>query len=152
MDHTLASFVGKEFDLTGVETGTVAPEKDSWQTEAANTLTIILDGNAWMAKEDPSDGYRSSLASFEAVDPALIKNRFPACRVRARAVDPGPEDSEIVEFVDINTGKVVLEIGTANSSDYYPSFVANFNPEAMAHNTPERVAIREEVDKNWGTF
>ncbi len=29
---------------------------------------------------------------------------------------------------------VVLEVGTDNSDDYYPSFVANFQPENMATN------------------
>jgi len=43
-------------------------------------------------------------------------------------------ECDIIRFIDKTTGLVVLEIGTTNTDDYYPSFVGIFNPQNMAVN------------------
>lgn len=65
-----------------------------------------------------------------------MKNVFPPVRVvgRHRTVDEYGESSDVLELIDVGTGKTVVEVGTENDNDYYPSFVANFRPENMPPN------------------
>lgn len=63
-------------------------------------------------------------------------NVFVPIRVLARKK---PDDrygnvNDTLELIDVVTGKVVLEVGTDNTDDYYPSFVSAFWPEHMASN------------------
>lgn len=64
------------------------------------------------------------------------KNPFSGVKVLAhyRTSNRYNQSSEIMDFIDTSTGQVVLSIGTDYSDDYYPSFVANFNPAAMSIN------------------
>ena len=106
--------------------------------EDANAIRVRLDGRVYTAIEDPDDGYRSSLGQL-FVDESEIKNVFPPIRVLAKkkASDTwGVNDT--LELVDVVTGKVVVEFGTDNTEDYYPSFVAAFWPENMATNASEK--------------
>ena len=94
------------------------------------------DGVVYTAVEDPSDGYRSSMEKLFVSPNDDVRNVFPPCRVLARKK---PDDrwggkNDTLELIDIATGKVVMEVGTDNSDDYYPSFVSAFWPENMASN------------------
>jgi hypothetical protein len=44
------------------------------------------------------------------------------------------EKTDLLLFRSLATSKVVLEIGTANTDDYYPSCVLHFDPTALSHN------------------
>lgn len=137
----LEDLVG-EHELSGVDFGQRPPDLDRYQYDAANTMTFVLDGKAWMAIEDPGDGYRSSLADLvEATEP--VKNTFEPCRVvgRYRTEYSGGVD-DVLELIDALTGKTVLEVGTVNADDYYPNYVANFTPEHMAVNQGKSVPAR----------
>ena len=112
--------------LNGVDFGTVGDGYDQ-----ANTCTFIWNGKAYRAQEDPSDGYRSCLASIEQLTDSKVDNTFPQCLVRGEGMEGNTEG---IKFIDIVTGKVVLELGTDNYDDYYPYYVANFDPTAMAIN------------------
>ena len=107
--------------------------------EDANAIRFRLDGRVYTAIEDPSDGYRSSMGSLivnrkNKKDPMV--NVFPPVRVLVRKKPSSDyRASDILEFIDIATTKTVLEIGTDNSDDYYPSFVSAFWPEHMLINT-----------------
>ena len=46
----------------------------------------------------------------------------------------GKSENDVLELLDCKTGKTVLEVGTENTGDYYPCFVANWSPENMACN------------------
>lgn len=130
----LTDLIG-EHELTGVDFGELPPDRDNYRYESANTITFVLDGHAYCAMEDPSDGYRSSMRDIVEV-PNTVKNTFTPCRVLAQhrtKCDYG-HSSDVLECLDIVTGKVVLEVGTENDDDYYPSYVANFTPEHMAVN------------------
>lgn len=99
---------------------------------SASAISFRLDGVVYTAVEDEDDGYRSSLDRLIVQDDDhAIKNTFPAVQVVARIQRGSPE---VLEVIDSTTGKTVLEIGTDNCDDYYPSFRGSFWPENMAIN------------------
>ncbi len=106
--------------------------------EDSQSIRFRLDGKVYVAVEDPSDGYRSCMRDlYEST--ALMTNEFEPVRVVGRYVSSRDGDrSDILELIDVVTGKIVLEVGTDNTDDYYPSFVANFTPENMTVNRKER--------------
>lgn len=144
----LEDLVG-EHELTGVDFGTLPPDEDNYRYDTANTMTFVLDGHAYLATEDPSDGYRSCLADLMEV-PGPVANTFQPCLVLVRHRTQGSyaQSDDVLECVDIVTGKLVLEVGTENDGDYYPSYVANFTPEHMACNQPQSV---DAVDPHAGS-
>lgn len=119
-------------ELTGVERVTVPNQ--GWGYEDADFFSFVLDGVTYTAVEDPSDGYRSSMDRL-VVSAEKLVNQFPPCKVlgmmRPRY---GYNDSDILDLVDVVTGKVVLSIGTDNQDDYYPTFTAVWSPENMVAN------------------
>ncbi len=134
---TLESLVG-EHELSGVDTGHVNIS-DSWcGDEACETLTFVLDGETYTVTEDPSDGYRSAMRSL-VLGGVEVKNCFTPQKVICSYVSDGDGEygtaSDLLVMRDAVTGKDVLTIGTGNTDDYYPYFVANFNPAAMACNS-----------------
>lgn len=98
-----------------------------------------LDGIVYMAVEDPSDGYRSSMDELVIDEAATMKNTFGPVEVFARHRDKEDSDygsvDDVLELIDITTGQVILEVGTNCVDDYYPYFVARFSPEAMVINS-----------------
>ena len=88
---------------------------------------FVLDGVTVVAVEDEDDGYRSFLDEVR-VESGGVSNLFPPCSVI------GQMDEEILVFVDEDTKKTVLRVGTDNSDSYYPYFVSEFTPENMAIN------------------
>ena len=114
------------------------PEWEGADTlESCNVCRFRLNGTVYVVVEDPSDGYRSSMRAIKvAPKRTRMANRFPPVQVLCRHKDrSGYNQSDLLELIDVITAKVVLEVGTDNSDDYYPSFVANFQPENMATNT-----------------
>ena len=130
----LKDFKGK-YQLQGVDefTGTVK----TWGAnfEDCSAIRFKLDGIVYVATEDPDDGYRSYLGELK-IDEVDTKNPFSGVEVLAsyRDINKYNETSEIIDFIDTTTGEVVLSVGTDNSDDYYPCFVAHFNPLAMSIN------------------
>lgn len=124
--------------LDAVDANIVTPEpRHEWDTpEACDTLSFRLDGVVYVAQEDPSDGYRSMMEDLRTLpDGAEMRNVFQPHQVLAVYRDNrGHNSCEILELIDVVTGKVVLEVGTDNSDDYYPSYVASFQPEHLAAN------------------
>lgn len=133
-DVTLEDLLG-EHTLDAVDTFVEKVKIWGDEFEDANGIRFRLDGAVYTAVEDPSDGYRSSLGTLFLG--GEVTNVFPPVRVTARKKPDGKHDkNDTLELVDIATGKVVLEVGTDNSDDYYPSFVSSFSPENMATNQP----------------
>jgi hypothetical protein len=99
---------------------------------SASAFSFRLDGVVYTAVEDEDDGYRSSLDRIIVQpDDTAIKNAFPAVQVVARISHGEPR---LLEIIDCVTGKTVIEVGTDDSDDYYPSFRSSFWPENMAVN------------------
>jgi hypothetical protein len=125
---TLESLIG-EHVLDGVDLCTDRVKAWGGSFEDAEVIRFRLDGTVYTAVQDASDGYRSAMRDIFAEE-CEIKNAFPPIRVLASTVD----DGNILELRDMVTGKVVVEVGTADADDYYPSFVAKFHPENMTTN------------------
>ena len=122
-------------ELSGTEYGRIEQSNGWGGTEYCDVLYLILDDVALEAVEDPCDGYRSGL---EGIYPSkhVVANTFGPVAVvgihRTKGEYGGEDD--VIELHDAATGALVLEVGTRNIDDYYPSFVGFFYPEAMAVN------------------
>ena len=102
--------------------------------EQCQVMRFRLDGIVYQVVEDPSDGYRSSMRDI-TVSEAEMTNVFEGVRIVGRhRTSQEYQTDDILELIDIANGNVILEAGTENTEDYYPSFVANFTPERMAIN------------------
>lgn len=104
------------------------------ELEIASTMSFRLDGVVYVALEDPDDGYRSYLRRLIVCEQPM-KNVSPPCDVVGVYAE-GMDDrvSDIVNFIDVVTGQVVLGVGTDNTDDYYPYCVMYWKPENMAIN------------------
>lgn len=97
--------------------------------EDCEKCTFILDGVAYCGCEDPNDGYRSTMSDLEIVD-VVVKNTFSPVEVMVVHQSGGRNDTDdILELRRASDGALILEIGTSNIDDCYPSFVCNFSPE-----------------------
>lgn len=93
-----------------------------------------MDGKIYMAIEDINDGYRSSLGLIFVADGDMYElssypefiNRNVIVRHVTKSEYYGVSD--IVEFIDIETGHLWMRLGTDNIDDYYPSFIAQWYP------------------------
>lgn len=123
--------IGKHY-LSGVERG-VEIATNGYDSDA-DTLSFILDGEVYTVIENPDDGYRSSMRELIKSD-AKISNTFPPIEVLViEREDSNYESCDILDFIDVITGKIILSIGTDNTDDWYPCFVANWSPEDMCLN------------------
>jgi hypothetical protein len=108
--------------------------KEKWGDgfEDSQVIRFRLDGVCYIAIEDPSDGYRSSMREIAIAD-AEMKNCFQPVKVFCRHRTEGTygDRDDVLEVIDFKNGKTVLEVGTRNTGDYYPSFVSCFRPENM---------------------
>ena len=123
-------FSGADF---GKETGKDWMDMD----EDYEVFRFVLDGVTYKAREDPSDGYRSNMRDLGvSTDP--ITNTFEGVEVvgilRTKGELWSGEVDDVLVLVDVNNGKTVLEVGTRNTDDYYPMWVAKFIPENLSLN------------------
>lgn len=130
----LQDFKGK-YQLQGVDECTESVKTWGSCFEDCTAIRFKLDGVVYVAVEDPDDGYRSYLGELK-IDELDIKNPFTDVEVVAsyRNSNKYNESSDVVDFIDTTTDKVVLSIGTDNTDDYYPYFVGYFDPTAMSVN------------------
>lgn len=128
---TLESLVGLH-TLYGVDFGIAEKGEYHYRDEPPNTCVFVLDGETYTVTEDANDGYRSAMEDIKKGG-AEVANRFPPCPVLCRMRTKGEYGTvdDVLEMIDQVSGKVVLEIGTSNTDDYYPSFVAHFDPTSM---------------------
>ncbi len=130
----LTDLVGKHL-MTGVNQGERPIKSDYAGYENCDTITFELDGVAYQATEDPQDGYRSCMRELDIVPTSAITNRFsPAEVMCVMRKLPYRDEDDILDCYDTSTGKVVLSVGTDDSDNYYPVWVAEFTPENMAIN------------------
>ena len=133
----LKALVGEhQFDAVDFSNEQVKTWGDEF--EACQVMRFRLDGNVYVAVEDPSDGYRSCMNELTVSEDATMKNVFEPVKVIGRHREESTYSSsstdDVLELIDADSGNVVLEVGTENTDDYYPCFVAAFHPEAMTHN------------------
>lgn len=96
--------------------------------DGANAIRFCLNGIIYRAMEDRNDGYRSMLGTISE-HTLPMTNTFHAIPVTAHMSNSSSE--HCIQFVSTYTGKIVLEVGTSYSDEYYPSFVACWQPENM---------------------
>lgn len=129
----IQSLTGKH-RLSGVDIETECLKPGKYlDAENCSVIRFRLDGKTYMAIEDPDDGYRSSMRNL-IVTNDKIKNSFKPVEVFGMMKQGGYYKSDIIQFYDTVTAKLVLEVGTDNTDDYYPSFVGNFRPENLILN------------------
>ena len=98
-------------------------------------LNFVLDNKTYTAIQDPQDGYRSSMKEIK-ISNAKVVNIFCPQRVMCiYRVQLGSHECDLLEMYDVHNGKLVLSVGTDNTDDYYPYWVASFYPENMSVNT-----------------
>lgn len=114
--------------LSGVDEVIQEIEKYGYK-EDVNIVRFVIDGITYKAIEDPDDGYRSYLSDLETSN-ETVSNIFEPHKVIVKV----KEGEDIIEFTDSVTNKVVLEIGTDTSCDYYPFCVMYWRPENLACN------------------
>ncbi len=122
-------------DFSGFDRETEKIDKGDYADSDA--IYFILDGKTYKATEDPKDGYRSCMREI-ALSNREVKNRFP--KIKVMGIMRGKnnyEENEVIDFHDVENGKEVLSIGTANINDYYPYWVADFIPENIHLNKGE---------------
>ena len=121
--------------LSGVDFGEYVTKDIAVVDEISNVIHFRLDGITYSAFEDPNDGYRSCMKEL-SVSHTDIKNTFHQVEVLGihKTKDSFGCGSDIIEFIDTETAKPVLRVGTSAVKDFYPSYVAWFCPENMVIN------------------
>jgi hypothetical protein len=146
MSVELDHFIGKSFVLTAVATGQI-PVANSYAGEHANTLTFVLSGVTYQVVEDPNDGYRSSMREINVLPAVTLTNQFPPVKVVGERVpDDDHYKKDMVVLKRMDNGLPILEFGTHNTHDYYPSFVGDFRVENLPGNEADQIAAREAED------
>ena len=99
--------------------------------EDCQVMRFRLDGNVYTVIEDPSDGYRSAMREIAKTNDKM-NNTFPAVRVVCVHREHHDRSAaDVLQLICVASGKIVVEVGTGNTDDYYPYFVAEFHPEAI---------------------
>lgn len=103
------------------------------KNEDALVTLLRLDGVVYCFAEDPQDGYRSCLGPVTVTDVHERLVAFPPMVVNARLRTFGRSEFSdgafVLYLVNEQTGLVVMEVGTENIDDYYPSFLSHWTPE-----------------------
>jgi hypothetical protein len=134
--------------LTGVEFSTIKPSRNSYSSDIG-CCRFVLNNITYQITEDENDGYRSALEEVKVIADHQVKNTFEPAWVKAVYVSVKTKgdyhynrDCDIIQFIDVITNKIVLEIGTENTDDYYPTYIDSFNPENMAINAN----LKQEIE------
>jgi len=123
-------------ELSGVDNTTEQVKLYEWResTEECDVVRFILDGVTYKAVEDPDDGYRSHCSELIVCNEP-ITNNFPPQKVFGKMKDDDKYNvNDTIQFFDLLNGKLVLEVGTDNTDDYYPYCVMNWNPQNLSIN------------------
>lgn len=135
----LKDFIGEHI-LTGVYLGSFEIEEGYNKGCICNSVDFIIDGNTYTAIEDPDDGYRSSLKEIVCDNSRVVNNIFSPVKVVCAWMPNGKYyEHQVLDFIDVITGKIVLSVGTENVDDYYPAFVSRFHPENMILNINKEI-------------
>jgi hypothetical protein len=99
--------------------------------EDCQVCRFRVDGVAYVAVENPEDGYRSSMRDLGVDEKAEMKNTFAAIDIVARHRTDGEygDEDDVLEIINASSGKIILEVGTESTDDYYPGYIARFHPE-----------------------
>lgn len=120
--------------LSGLETSVEKLSDHGYGYDNGTYIYFILDGVTYLCTENPGDGYRSSMGSFEVVTEYAVRNTFPEQLVFGKMRPDGYDRNDTIEFFDAESGNLVLALGTDAFDDWYPTFIFSWHPENMAIN------------------
>ena len=128
----LKSLVGEhKLSAVGFKDG----DKKEWDYNTAKEVMLFtLDKVTYKATEDDNDGYRSCMGSLVITDEEPEEQFKPikvSCRHTTKHLGGYGDEDDMLEFIDVKTGEIILEVGTENVGDYYPGFVATFHKERI---------------------
>jgi hypothetical protein len=117
----------------------VSPDRAEWADRDATVVVWRLNDVLYAFHEDPSDGYRSSLADVLIIQPedipgdafAVFDPMVVEARLCTRVVDWSSSRDEVLYLVRESDDLVIAEIGTTQIDDYYPSFHHTWTPEGV---------------------
>lgn len=123
-------------DLVGEHIMDITPTTDIKHPfdSDANGIDFSLDGIIYMAFENPDDGYRSylgALLAFKGEAYSLGWKNYEYVRRKVTCVYRDKSEygvAELLDIIDVETGKLWVSVGTDNSDDYYPFFVGRITP------------------------
>lgn len=131
MTIELEQLIG-EHTLSGAYFDAITEPDYCGNPETVQVLRFTLDGEHYEAVEGPDDGYRSYLKELRKTEKPPKNTFFPVSVIAAmRGGTEAGFDDIILQFINTENGKCVMEFGTSNASDYYPGFVAEFHPENL---------------------
>ena len=129
----LKDLVGKHL-LCGVDTCIEDKVVDEGLRYSKRNLTdgicFILDNVKYQVYSDEADGYRSYLSEVFSDQSCCCQNTFTPLEVLV--IWKTPEQNAIC-ILNNSTGKLILEVGTDYTYDYYPCAIAYFNPRAIGN-------------------
>lgn len=129
----LKDLVGEHL-LSGVDTTTEKYKNWSNEEEDVNVVRFVLDEKTIKAIEDPDDYYRSHCSELIVCE-EKVSNTFSPHKVLAKMKENETYSvNDTIQFIDVITGKIVLEVGTDHTDDYYPYCVMSWHPENLAIN------------------
>jgi len=103
----------------------------------ASGIAFTLDDNTYFVFEDDNDGYRSAAGPLLGYAGALYElggHGGEYCKIavvgtwRTKGLGTYDYGAAVLELRDAVTGDLLLEVGTENVDDYYPSFIARWTP------------------------
>lgn len=139
-------------DLAGPHqlSGVDRVNEDTGSRYDGESISFCLDGVTYIVEENPDDGYRSH-AEDVMVSGAPTQNRFPPVAVLAihRETDPreySGYNADLLEIVNAATGRTILLVGTSNVGDWYPFYVAEYDPTELTDQTIDAERSRHDDD------
>lgn len=142
-EDSLTWFHGRVMSCRGYDNE--APEGieehiQGYDYDTGECLRIVLDGMVYVFTENLNDRYstcygetfiypwkRSPSAQFGFIPGPEIRNVFGPIWVRLKYVQEQYQD--IIVARDVRNNKEIFKVGTDQSNDYYPWFVAEFFPQ-----------------------
>lgn len=154
----LTWFVGKKMNLAAVDLELPRGKEKQWHLDQftrgsfANRLIFTCHDPdsqrklSFMLLEDESDGYRSSMDSVLVHTRYVPRNVFDCVPVRFQL--GGGSGDDLIDAVCLENQRRILQFGTSNTDDYYPSFVGDFELTNMPANVlrAKEGAERRAVD------
>lgn len=102
--------------------------------DSMQIVNVVMDGLTYTIHENPDDGYRSYAEGDIRVSNKKIVNRFQPFEAIAVKRLGGTYGNDVLDIYDLKNGQRIISVGTENSDDYYPSFLAEFMPENIHYN------------------
>lgn len=93
-----------------------------------DSMSFVLDGITFTGVRDDCDGYRSYLEGNKlrvTMDLLDEDKYFAPVKVDASS------DEDMLWLLNPKTSTLILQIGTSDACDYYPWYIATFNPENL---------------------